>query len=172
MSQTVIERIKNPDPASLRTVLGTFATGVAVVTATTPDGPVGMTANSFTSVSLEPPVVLFCAAHSSRTYPHIQRAGAFAVNILSRSQEQVSTTFAKKGEDRFAQVDTETDITGAPILTETMAYLDCRIIDRIERGDHVIVLGEVAAAGVQQDDECEPLLFFRGSYHLPTGVQE
>jgi 3-hydroxy-9,10-secoandrosta-1,3,5(10)-triene-9,17-dione monooxygenase reductase component len=165
MSHAVIERISDPDPASLRTVLGSFATGVAVVTAATPDGPVGMTANSFTSVSLEPPVVLFCAAHSSRTYPHIQRAGAFAVNILSRAQEQVSTTFAKKDEDRFAAVDTETDVTGAPILTETMAYLDCGIIDRIERGDHVIVLGEVVAAGVRQDDDCEPLLFFRGSYH-------
>lgn len=164
MSEVVIERIDDPDPRSLRTVLGSFATGVVVVTAATPDGPVGMTVNSFTSVSLEPPVVLFCAAHSSRTYPHIQRAGAFAANILSRSQEDVSATFATKGEDRFAEVDAETHSTGAPILADTMAYLDCRIIDRIDRGDHVIVLGEVVSAGVQKDDEPEPLLFFRGSY--------
>jgi len=166
MIQSLTESSR-PDPASLRTVLGNFATGVTVVTAITPDGPVGMTANSFTSVSLEPPLVLFCAARSSRTYPHIQRASAFAVNILARGQEHVSSVFARKDVNRFARVETHTDATGAPILTEAMAYLDCLISDRIERGDHVIVLGEVESAGMQQDDR-EPLVFFRGGYHQPA----
>jgi 3-hydroxy-9,10-secoandrosta-1,3,5(10)-triene-9,17-dione monooxygenase reductase component len=112
--------------------------------------------------------VLFCAAHSSRTYPHIQRAGAFAINILSRTQEEVSKTFARKEEDdRFAEVGIETDVTGAPILSDSIAYLDCRMVDRIEHGDHDIVLGEVTAAGVQPGDS-EPLLFFRGSYRRPA----
>lgn len=168
MSGPMTDSVRELDPAAMRSVLGRFATGVAVVTAATPEGPVGMTANSFTSVSLEPPVVLFCAAHSSRTYPHIQRAGAFAVNILSRTQEEVSNTFARKEEDdRFAEVGIETDVTGAPILSDSIAYLDCRMVDRIEHGDHVIVLGEVTAAGVQPGDS-EPLLFFRGSYRRPA----
>jgi 3-hydroxy-9,10-secoandrosta-1,3,5(10)-triene-9,17-dione monooxygenase reductase component len=167
MIQRRTGRSSRPDPASLRTVLGTFATGVTVVTAATPDGPVGMTANSFTSVSLEPPLVLFCAARSSGTYPHIERARAFAVNILARGQEHVGAVFAKQGVNRFAHVKTRTEATGAPILTEAMAYLECRISDRIERGDHVIVLGQVESLGVQQDD-CEPLVFFRGGYHEPS----
>lgn len=168
MSRPVIEGVREVDPVSLRSVLSSFATGVTVVTATTEHGPVGMTANSFTSVSLEPPVVLFCAAHSSRTYPHIERAGAFAVNILSRMQERVSETFARKEEgDRFARIGTETVVTGAPVLSDSIAYLDCRMVDRIEHGDHVIVLGEVTAAGVHQTDS-EPLLFFRGSYRGPA----
>lgn len=168
MSGPAMDSVRDVDPAALRSVLGSFATGVTVVTATTPGGPVGMTANSFTPVSLDPPVVLFCAAHSSRTYPHIQRAGAFAVNILSRTQQKVSEAFARKEEnDRFADLGTQTDVTGAPILSDSMAYLDCLLADRIEHGDHVIVLGEVAAAGVQRRD-CEPLLFFRGSYRRPA----
>lgn len=168
MTQSLTEN-SHPDPASLRTVLGNFATGVTVVTATTPDGPVGMTANSFTSVSLEPPLVLFCAARSSRTYPQIQRASAFAVNILACGQEHVSSVFARRDVNRFARVETHTDATGAPILTEAMAYLDCWISDRIERGDHVIVLGEVESVGMRQDDR-EPLVFFRGGYHQPAPV--
>ena len=154
-------------PRAFRDCVGEFATGVTVVLAEHEGEPAGMTLNSFTSVSLEPPLVLFCAARSSRTYPHIERASAFAVNILARGQEHVSTVFARKDVNRFAQVETRTDATGAPILTEAMAYLDCWISDRIERGDHVIVLGEVESVGMQQDD-CEPLVFFRGGYHQPA----
>ncbi len=162
MTQTVARRSR-VDPASLRNVLGCFATGVTVVTVTDGAGPVGVTANSFTSVSLAPPLVLFCVANSSRSLEPIKRATAFAVNILGKDQERVSRTFAAKIDNRFAEVPTRTDTTGSPILADALAFLDCEVAESFERGDHLIVLGEVLSGGVLKHG-AEPLLFFRGAY--------
>jgi 3-hydroxy-9,10-secoandrosta-1,3,5(10)-triene-9,17-dione monooxygenase reductase component len=154
--------ILTPDEASFRSVLGHFATGVTVITAMDGREPVGMAANSFTSVSLDPPLVLFCAAKSSSTWPRIQTAKQFAVNVLSEHQEDVSRVFATKGADRFHAVGWRPGAGGSPVLDDVLAYIDCRIDAEHEAGDHVIVIGRVLDLGVAAD--AGPLLFHKGGY--------
>lgn len=151
-----------PDSANYRTVLGHFATGVAVVTATDGDEPVGMACNSFASVSLEPPLVLFCAARSSTTWPRIQRAGAWAANFLAEDDEEVCRRFATKDADRFGSVGHRPGASGAPILADALAYVDCVTEHEYDGGDHVIVVGRVVRLGYRTDER--PLLFYRGGY--------
>jgi 3-hydroxy-9,10-secoandrosta-1,3,5(10)-triene-9,17-dione monooxygenase reductase component len=151
-----------PDPAALRTVLGHFATGVAIITALDGDEPVGMACNSFTSVSLEPQLVLFCAAKSSTTWPRIQAARKWAANILSEESEEVCRLFAQKGADRFAHIAFSTGRTGAPVLEAAIAFVDCETIAEHDAGDHVIVVGRVLELGYAPDGK--PLLFYRGGY--------
>lgn len=150
------------DQAQLRQVCGHFATGVTVVTAADPEGPVGMAVNSFCSVSLEPPLVLFCAAKASTTWPRIEEAGVFAVNILAGDQEELSRAFASKDGERFRGVGYRAGASGSPILDEALAYLDCRIEAEHDAGDHVIVVGRVVDLEVARDTS--PLVFFRGGY--------
>jgi 3-hydroxy-9,10-secoandrosta-1,3,5(10)-triene-9,17-dione monooxygenase reductase component len=150
------------DSATFRTVLGRFPTGVTIVTATTPDGPVGMAVNSFTSVSLDPPLVLFCAAHSSATWPSIRDAGAFTVNILGRGDDELCRRFARKDVDRFADIAHQLGATGAPVLDGVAAHLDCTIAAQHEAGDHVIVVGHVER--IDADTDIEPLVFHAGDY--------
>ena len=151
-----------PDAATYRTVLGHFATGVVIVTAVDGDEPVGMAANSFTSVSLEPPLVLFCAAKSSSTWPRIQASGKWAANFLDEAGEEVCRLFAQKGADRFARVAYAPGRTGSPILEDALAFVDCETIVEHDAGDHVIVVGRVVELGYQR--EGKPLLFYRGGY--------
>jgi 3-hydroxy-9,10-secoandrosta-1,3,5(10)-triene-9,17-dione monooxygenase reductase component len=143
-------------------VLGHFATGVVIVTAVDGDEPVGMACNSFTSVSLEPPLVLFCAAKSSTTWPRIQAAGKWAANILDDDGEEVCRLFAQKGADRFAHIAYTPGRTGAPILEDALAYVDCETLAEHDAGDHVIVVGTVVELGHQHAGK--PLLFYRGGY--------
>jgi len=150
------------DAASLRTVLGHFATGVAIITAVDGEEPVGMACNSFTSVSLEPQLVLFCAAKSSTTWPRIQTAQKWAANILAEDAEEVSRVFAQKGADRFSRIAYTVGRTGAPILESALAFVDCETIAEHDAGDHVIVVGRVLELGYAAD--CKPLLFYRGGY--------
>ncbi len=157
----------NPDAATMRTVLGHFATGLTIVTAmdTQGDGPalpVGMACNSFTSVSLEPPLVLFCAAKSSTTWPRIQAGGKWAANILGEDDEEVCRLFAQKDADRFAHMTFRPGLSGAPILDHTLAFVDCETEAEYDAGDHVIVVGRVLELGYQS--EGRPLLFYRGGY--------
>jgi 3-hydroxy-9,10-secoandrosta-1,3,5(10)-triene-9,17-dione monooxygenase reductase component len=151
-----------PDPASMRTVLGHFATGVAIITAMDGDEPVGMACNSFTSVSLEPQLVLFCAAKSSSTWPRIQGAQKWAANILSEDGEQICRLFAEKGADRFAHIAYTAGRTGAPVLDEAIAFVDCETIAEHDAGDHLIVVGRVVELGYAPSGK--PLLFYRGGY--------
>lgn len=151
-----------PEPAAFRTVLGHFATGVAIITAVDGDEPVGMACNSFASVSLEPPLVLFCAAKSSTTWPRIQRAGAWAANFLGERDEAVCRLFAQKGADRFAQVVHRPGSSGAPILDKSLAFVDCVTEAEHDAGDHVVVVGRVVSLGHRA--EGKPLLFYRGGY--------
>ncbi|MCU1465372.1 MAG: hypothetical protein JWM72_1300 [Actinomycetia bacterium] len=150
------------DPAAMRTVLGHFATGVAIITAVNGDEPVGMACNSFTSVSLDPPLVLFCAAKSSSTWPHIQGAKKWAANILAEDGEEICRLFAQKGADRFAHMSYSAGRTGAPLLDDAIAFVDCETIAEHDAGDHLIVVGRVLELGY--DPESKPLLFYRGGY--------
>jgi flavin reductase (DIM6/NTAB) family NADH-FMN oxidoreductase RutF len=150
-----------PDPTVYRTVLGHFGTGVTIVTAMHDGEPVGMACNSFASVSLEPPLVLFCAAHSSSTWPRIQAAGHYCVNILREDAEEMCRSFATRGADRFAGVGYHIGASGAPVLEDALAYVDCETFAEHEAGDHVIVVGLVRELG---HGEGKPLMFFRGGY--------
>lgn len=150
------------DQAKLRTVTGHFATGITVITAIDNGEPVGLAANSFTSLSLDPPLVLFCAQKTSTTWPSIQKAGNFCVNVLAEDQEDVSRLFAAKGADRFKELGYRTGASGSPILPSALAFIDCRIEAEHDAGDHIIVVGRVLDLDVQR--EGRPLLFFRGGY--------
>jgi flavin reductase (DIM6/NTAB) family NADH-FMN oxidoreductase RutF len=150
------------EAAHFRQVLGHYATGVTIITALDEGKPYGLAANSFTSVSLDPPLVSFCAAHTSSTWPHIRAASHFCVNILGDHQEELSRLFAVSGADKFASIGWKRASTGAPVLEDVLGWLDCTIEAEHEAGDHVIVVGRVHDLDVAH--EGHPLLFFRGGY--------
>ena len=150
------------DPGRFRHVLGHFATGVAVITADTPAGPVGMAVSSFTSVSLEPPLVAFLPDKSSTSWPKIRDAGAFCVNILSAGQEELCAQFARKGTDKFAGVAWRPAPSQAPILDGGMAWIDCELTQTFESGDHYIAIGRVLQ--LEAVEYGVPLVFFQGGY--------
>lgn len=150
------------DSGRFRHVLGHFATGVAVITAIGPSGPVGMVVSSFTSVSLEPPLVAFLPDKSSTSWPNIRAAGAFCVNILSAGQEALCAQFARKGIDKFAGVTWRAASSGAPILDGGMAWIDCELTQTFESGDHYIAIGRVLQ--LEAAEYGVPLVFFQGGY--------
>jgi len=154
--------VLRPDQDAFRRTLGQFATGVTIITAVSDGEPAGVAANSFTSVSLDPPLVLFCVARTSTTWPRIEKARKFAVNILGEHQEELSRLFATKGADRFGQTDWHLGVGGSPVLHNTIAYLDCEFWAEYDGGDHVIVVGRVLDLGVHRDGV--PLVFFQGGY--------
>jgi 3-hydroxy-9,10-secoandrosta-1,3,5(10)-triene-9,17-dione monooxygenase reductase component len=156
------DRVFTPDQGEFRKALGQFATGVTIITAISDGEPCGVAANSFTSVSLDPPLVLFCVGRSSSTWPRIEKARRFAVNILGEHQEEVSVLFATKGADRFGETDWHVGVGGSPVLHDTLAYLDCEFWAEYDGGDHIIVVGRVLDLGITHD--AGPLLFFRGQY--------
>lgn len=145
-----------------RDVLGRFCSGVTVVTAMTSAGPVGITCQSFSSVSLRPPLVLFIPAMTSRAWPLIRSAGHFTVNLLSAAQEEVSAQFARSGADKYAGVDWSPSILGDPQLAGSLGWIDCTIHDVHEAGDHYLVVGRVERLTVGDADE--PLVFYRSAY--------
>ena len=153
-----------------RDVLSQFASGVTVVTTMSGGLPVGMTCQSFSSVSLDPPLVMFIPAKTSRAWPLIQRSGKFCVNILAEDQAWLSNQMASRGADKFAGVDwTPAPVTGTPLLRGTIAHLECSIHAVHEAGDHYVVIGRVL--GLEVGDVDDPLLFFRGRYattEIPT----
>ena len=156
------EEVLEPGGADFRRVLGQFATGVTIITAMDGDEPAGVAANSFTSVSLDPPLVLFCVGRTSSTWPRIERARKFAVNILGEHQEELSQLFATKGADRFGQTEWHVGVGGSPVLHDCLAYLDCEFWAEYDGGDHIIVVGKVLDLGLTEGPG--PLLFFGGKY--------
>ena len=146
-----------------RKIMGHFATGVTVVTACSRKGEaVGLTVNAFTSVSLDPVLVLVCLHRESSAHDPLLESGYFAINVLDRSQEHLGVRFAEaEDEDRFLGLDTITGPMGSPILSGSMAWLECRVKDVIPGGDHSIVLGEVVEGEALGG---EPLMFFRGGF--------
>jgi len=158
----VPDAVLRPGGDDFRMVLGHFATGVTIITAMDGAEPAGVAANAFTSVSLDPPLVLFCVARSSTTWPRIERARRFAVNILGEHQEELSRLFATKGADRFGQTDWHLGVGGSPVLHNVLAYVDCEFWAEYDGGDHIIVVGRVLDLGVTH--QAGPLVFFRGEY--------
>lgn len=151
------------DSDALRTALGAFATGIAVITARNGDGAArAITVNSFTSVSLDPPLILFCLDKAAFHYDAFAGAGAFAVNFLAEGQEALSNRFASEAEDGFEDLATDTITTGAPVFPDALAALDCTREAAHEAGDHLILIGRVAA--LKAPRAADPLLYFRGGY--------
>ena len=148
-----------------RRVMGQFATGVTIVTTRLGEHLHGSTANAFTSVSLEPLLVLVFLDKKGDTHDLVKQSGIFAVNILAEDQQELSTMFARKteaGSHRLNEVPHRYGVTGAPIIEGCLAYLDCRVYDALPGGDHTLFLGEVQDAAILS--EARPLLFFRGRY--------
>ena len=146
-----------------RQVLGRFASGVAVVTGSSDGEPVGLTCQSFSSVSLDPPLVLFVPARTSRAWPLIQRSGHFCVNFLAEGQTELSHTMASRGIDKFADVEwTPSPVTGSPLLADVLGYVDCAIHAVHEAGDHHVVIGRVLDLATTEAGD--PLLYFEGEY--------
>ena len=157
------------DPQLFRRVLGQFPTGVTVVAADADGRPVGLAIGSFFSISLDPPLVGFCVATTSGTWPLIEAAGAFGVSVLAEDQRDTSNTFAGRAEDKFADVHWDpSPVTGSPVIRGALAHLDCRLEAVHPGGDHVIVVGRVLELDVVRDD-IGALVFFRGGYgkHAP-----
>jgi flavin reductase (DIM6/NTAB) family NADH-FMN oxidoreductase RutF len=150
-------------PEQFRSVMGHFATGVTVVTAATPEGPVGMTANAVCSLSLEPLLLLVAFDNEARTLSAVHRTGRFGVNVLAAGQEELARLFASKLRDRdkFAGI-AHTVNDGIPVLDGVLAWVGCRLERLIPAGDHTIGIGAVEAAEAGQ--EGAPLLWFRGRY--------
>jgi len=146
----------------LRRVMGHFATGVTVITSIRSSGEMhGLTANAFTSVSLIPPLLLVCIDKKAESYPCFDESKIFTVNVLSSDQEALSRKFAVTGGDKFEGVSYKTGANGAPILDGALAFLECKVTEKIDGGDHTIYIGEIEQA---ETKEGKPLLFFRGGY--------
>src|SRR3981189_1719601 len=150
------------DPRDFRNALGTFGTGVTIVTAMADDGkPYGVTCNSFASVSLNPPLVLWSLGMFSQGLPIFQNASHFVVNVLGASQQALAAQFAKASSDKFVGVAWTPGLGGAPLLADSVAHFQCRAANRYYGGDHVIFLGAVEAYTYNRQ---EPLLFAHGGY--------
>ncbi len=154
------------DPQAFRAALGTFTTGVTIITSCGEDGvPVGITANSFNSVSLDPPMVLWSLAKNARSLPAFSNGQHWNVHVLSHEQEELSGRFARQGEDKFAEIELDTGISNAPLLQACTARFQCRTAFQYEGGDHVIFVGEVLAF---DHTDKSPLAFQSGQYALAT----
>ena len=146
----------------LRRVMGHFATGVTVITSIRSSGEMhGLTANAFTSVSLIPPLLLVCIDKKAESYPCFDESKVFTVNVLAADQEALSRRFAVTGGDKFDGVSYKVGANGAPILDGALAFLECKVTQKIDGGDHTIYIGEIEQA---ETKEGKPLLFFRGGY--------
>ena len=150
------------DPAAFRSVLGRFASGVTVVTTLDQKGrDCGMTVSAFSSVSLDPPLILICIGHDASIFEVISSARTFAVNILSQEQEAISRRFAEREIDRFDGLGYSRGTMGLALLDDTLAWLECETVARHEAGDHLIIIGRVESAAAR---DMRPLLYYRGGY--------
>ncbi len=153
------------DPGDFRHVLGHFPTGVTVVTTGGEPGagrPAGVTIGSFTSISLDPPLVGFYIGSGAGTRTAVEAAGHFCVNILADDQQELSNRMASKADDKFEGIIYELSQTGSPILPDVLGTIDCRIHDVVEAGDHDLIIGRVLDLSVRRHGR--PLLFFKGQY--------
>jgi flavin reductase (DIM6/NTAB) family NADH-FMN oxidoreductase RutF len=150
------------DRNELRRVMGHFATGVTIITTKSKDGvPAGLTANSFTSVSLDPPLVLVAVDKKAESWPYFEESKVFTVNVLNDDQETLSRKFAVSGGDKFQGVAYHTGANGVPILDGALAYLECKLYATYDGGDHTLHLGVIEQAETR---EAKPLIFYRGGY--------
>lgn len=151
------------DPRTLRDALGCFGTGVTVVTCLADDGePAGLTVNSFTSVSLDPPLLLVCIAKDAASAEPLIAASNFAINVLQTGQQPASIRFSTRDQDRFGATPWSCGEAGAPILKDSLGVFECERFAVYEGGDHHILVGQVVKASF--DASLDPLLYFRGKY--------
>jgi 3-hydroxy-9,10-secoandrosta-1,3,5(10)-triene-9,17-dione monooxygenase reductase component len=149
-------------PRRLRDIFGTFASGLTVITSSTPQGPAGFTCQSFASLSLDPALVTFSPARTSTTWPVLRSAGSFTINILPAEHQHLAGQFARSGADKFAGVSYTPSPLGNPVLDDALAWLDCELRAEHDGGDHTIVVAAVRHLDARVD--AEPLLFFKGRY--------
>jgi 3-hydroxy-9,10-secoandrosta-1,3,5(10)-triene-9,17-dione monooxygenase reductase component len=152
------------DPRMRRDVLGHFASGVTVVTADTATGPLGFTCQAFSSLSLDPPLVLFAPARTSTTWPQLREIRRFCVNVLAEDQTALSQAFARSGVDKFAGVPWTRSRLGSPVLQDVVAWIDGELWAEYDGGDHTLVVVRVLDLGA--NPARRPLLFHRGTYGL------
>lgn len=160
------------DEKDFRRVLGAFATGVTIVTTRAGDKVHGLTANAFCSVSLSPPLVLVCVNKNAQSHEVIMQGKCFAVNILSADQRHIAERFAQEALSsaaRFDKLELRTAITGAPVLGESLGWVDCKLTASHDGGDHTIFVGEAVALGGGEKES--PLLYFRGEYQILNPVR-
>ena len=149
------------DPAKQRKIMGHFATGVTLVTTGGAAGAHGLTANAVASLSLDPPLVLVAVDKKAHSMEFLKANHCFAINILTLEQEAISRRFATPGPKDFHDLPVQTAETGAPILADCLAYLDCRVVEVLHGGDHEIFIGQIVAGELH---EGQPLLYFSGKY--------
>ena len=154
--------MRRVEPDRFRAVMGHFATGVAVVTVDTPDGPQGMTANAVASLSLDPVLVLVCFDNGARTLPEVRREKRFGVNVLAAGQEHLARRFASKEDSKFADVPHSVH-DGIPVLDGTLAWVGCELDQLVPAGDHTIGIGAVHAAEIGTEG-LDPLVWYRAGY--------
>jgi flavin reductase (DIM6/NTAB) family NADH-FMN oxidoreductase RutF len=151
------------DDRAFRTSMGQFCTGVVIATGCLDGEPAGFAAQSFSSLSLDPPLVALCPGKTSTSWPKLRDSGSFCINILAAHQKPVCDVFAQTGIDKFASLDWEAGTTGSPVLAEVIAYIDCELEAEYDAGDHTIAVGRVRDFKIF-NAESAPLLFFRGGY--------
>lgn len=166
MNTTLLAQV---EPGVMRRALGHFPTGVVVVTADTPEGKVGMTLQSFMSLSLEPALILLSVARTSKSWPAIREAGRFVVNILAEGQGTLARQFAASGTDKFADVAvTDTPDASGPVLDGAVAWIDCELTDEFDGGDHIIVVAQVRTLSPDEVACAAPLVFHRSKFPTLT----
>ena len=151
------------DGREFRDTLGQFATGVVIATGCLEGTPAGFAAQSFASLSLDPPLVALCPSKSSASWPRLRASGHFCINILSDGQQDISDLFAQTGIDKFADLAWRPGQTGSPVLAGVLAYIDCELAEEHDAGDHTIAIGRVRDLGML-DGQGSPLLYWRGAY--------
>jgi flavin reductase (DIM6/NTAB) family NADH-FMN oxidoreductase RutF len=157
------------DQRVFRDTMGQFCTGVVIATGCREGQPAGFAAQSFSSVSLEPPLVVLCPAKTSTSWPKLRDSGSFCINILSEDQKAVCDVFAQSGVDKFASLDWSPGLTGSPVLADVIAYVDCELHAEHDAGDHTLAVGLVREVSIVNPDKA-PLLFFRGGYGQFEGL--
>lgn len=156
------------DGKTFRHVLGQFCTGITIITTVHDGEPIGFACQSFAALSLDPPLVLFCPTKVSRSWQAIESSGRFCVNVLTEKQKEVSARFGSKEPDKFAGIDWELSPLGSPVITHSLAHIDCTVASVHGGGDHFVVFGAVKSLSEVPKVKPRPLLFYRGQY---TGIE-
>jgi len=158
------------DGRRFRTTLGQFCSGVVIATGSLRGAPAGFAAQSFASLSLDPPLIALCPAKTSTSWPKLRDSGSFCINILAADQKPICDLFAKSGIDKFAELRWRSGRTGSPVLEGILAYLDCDLEAEHDAGDHTIAVGRVRDLDILRPDAA-PLLFLRGAYGQFEGLK-
>ncbi len=151
------------DDRALRNAMGNFCTGVVIATGAVDGAPAGFAAQSFVSLSLDPPLIALCPGKNSSSWPKLRDSGSFCINILAADQKPVCDAMAQSGGDKFAQIAWRDGVTGSPILEGVVGYVDCDLEAEHDAGDHTIAIGRIRDFAIL-DENKGPLLFFRGGY--------